>query len=136
MFITRFIFTKNLIVISIVLLLISGTTAAQTKNSSFIVDFNITDYQLAKTSNGSTIPQNIKNFSSFKAGDKSFGLGISYHKPFTKHMSWLGNAQVVLSNLPAGFVAGDSVGLAKISLLTNLRSNMYLLKPAAKVNPF
>lgn len=136
MLIARSIFMNNLTRLSMLFLLISSTVAAQQTSGSYIFDFNVTDYQLAKTSDGTTLQQNIKNLGSFKPGDKSFGLGLSYQKPFTKHMSWLGSAQVVLANLPAGYINGDSVGQAQISLLTNLRSNMYLLKPAAKVNPF
>ncbi|MBS1510666.1 MAG: OmpA family protein [Bacteroidetes bacterium] len=127
---------KNLFGIGALLLFISSAVTAQQKKGSFIFEFTVTDYQLANTSNGRTLQENLKNFGSFKTGDKSFGIGVGYVRSLTRHINWSGNLQTVLSNFPAGYIAGDSVGQAKISLLASLRSNLFLLKPTAKVNPF
>ena len=71
-----------------------------------------------------------------KAGNTSFGIQASYWKHLIPHIDLSGNLGWDLSNFPALFVKGDSIGQAGFSKHLDGLIHFKAFKNDARVNPF
>ncbi|HVZ96672.1 MAG TPA: OmpA family protein [Chitinophagaceae bacterium] len=90
-------------------------------------------FSLGATMSNYNPPGHSKYISSSKA---SFGMQLSYWKPLVPHIDFSANLGFVLANFPAGFVKGDSIGQAGVTLHTDALIHLKAFARDAKVNPF
>src|SRR5690242_309216 len=106
------------------------------KQGMFSFNASLSDYAFLKTVADSSFTTAIKQKGFLKPANKSVGLGISYWKGLTAHIDFSGTFTGTLSNFPAKFVKGDSIGQANISSQLDVLLHFKLLKDKAGVNPF
>jgi outer membrane protein OmpA-like peptidoglycan-associated protein len=106
------------------------------KPGSLSFNVSLSDYNFCKFVKDSSLAKAMKQKGWLKPSDKSFGIGIAYWKGLTKHIDFSGNLTGTLSNFPAGFVKGDSIGQAGLSTQLDALFHFRLLRDNAAVNPF
>src|ERR1700690_3912944 len=109
---------------------------ADKKPGSLSFSISLSDYNFCKVVKDSSLAKAMKQKGWLKPSDKSFGIGIAYWKGITKHIDFSGNFTETLSNFPAGFVKGDSIGQAGLSTQLDALLHFRLLRDNAAVNPF
>lgn len=102
-----------------------------------LLSFGVTlsDYNFVKQKDSSNHNGNTQK-GLFRPGNGSFGIVISYWKHLMSHIDFSGNFGTDLSNFPAGFVKGDSIGQAGVSVHLDALIHLKAFAANAKVNPF
>ena len=106
------------------------------KFGSFSFNVSLSDYNFCKTVKDSSFTKAIRQKDWLKPANKSFGIGVGYWKGLTKRIDFSGTLTGTLSNFPACFVKGDSIGQAGFSTQLDALLHFRLLKDNATVNPF
>lgn len=103
-----------------------------------IISFGVTlsNYNSVKHATDSAAHNSASQKGLFKPGNGSFGMEVSYWKHLMPHINFSGNLGFDLSNFPAGFVKGDSIGQASVSVHLDGLIHLNLFAGNAKVNPF
>ena len=109
---------------------------AAKKHGQLSFNINLSDYTVLKTIHDSSFARALKQKDWLKPANKSFGIGLSYWKSLTKHIDFSGTLSGTLSNFPALFVQGDSIGQAGFSTQLDALLHFRLLKDKANINPF
>ena len=110
--------------------------AAGIKAGSFSFTVSLSDYSFCKTVKDSSLTNAFRRKDWFRPADKSFGIGVGYWKGITGHLDFSGNFIGTVSNFPAGFVKGDSIGQAGLTAQLDALLHLRLLNDQATVNPF
>jgi OmpA-OmpF porin, OOP family len=80
---------------------------------------------------------NFQNHSKYATAPKpSFGVQLTYWKPLVPHLDFSGNLGVALSDLPAGFVKGDSTGQRGLTMHSDALIHLKAFPRDAGINPF
>ena len=106
------------------------------KAGSFAFSVSLSDYSFCKTAKDSSLSNAFARKDWLKPADKSFGIGVGYWKGITGHLDFSGTFTGTMSNFPAGFVKGDSIGQAALSAQLDASLHLRLLNDRATVNPF
>lgn len=106
------------------------------KQRIFSFGITLSDYNFVKHPADSSTHNSASQKGLFKPGNGSFGMQVSYWKPLKPHIVFSGNLGFDLSNFPAGFVKGDSIGQASVSVHLDGLIHLNVFAGDAKVNPF
>jgi len=109
---------------------------AEKKPGSFSFNVSLSDYNFCKVVRDSSLAKAMGQKGWLKPAGKSFGIGVAYWRGLTKHIDFSGTLTGTLSNFPAFFVKGDSIGQAGLSTQMDALLHFRLLKDNAAVNPF
>jgi outer membrane protein OmpA-like peptidoglycan-associated protein len=109
---------------------------ASKKPGSFSFNVSLSDYNFCKTVRDSSFAKAMRQKDWLKTSNKSFGIGIAYWRGLTRHIDFSGTLSGTLSNFPAFFVKGDSIGQAGLSTQLDALLHFRLLKDNAAINPF
>ena len=102
----------------------------------FSYSFNLSDYNFIKNARDSSFTTALNQKGRFKPGNSSYGFGLGYLRGLSSHVDFSGNVAGTLSNFPALFVKGDSIGQAGFTSQFDAMLHIKAFKNGKVVNPF